>query len=199
MTIESRPPQLSRVASDHTEAAAKATGATSATADDCLQAYQRELDYLIGSFRRLGVSYPDIEDMLHEVFLVMLARWNDYDRARPLRPWLFGIAFRVVASHRRKNTREVPSDSYDAEDQASLPEANVAAKQNRALLPEALGRVPIERRAILITREVDATPMREIAHQLSIPLFTAYSRLRKARQELDSALLRLQNGHQRVW
>lgn len=197
MTIESRPPQLSRVASDHTEAAA--TGATSATADDCLQAYQRELDYLIGSFRRLGVSYPDIEDMLHEVFLVMLARWNDYDRARPLRPWLFGIAFRVVASHRRKNAREVPSDSYDAEDQASLPEANVVAKQSRALLLEALARVPLERRAVLIMREVDETPMREIAHQLSIPLFTAYSRLRKARQELDSALLRLQNGQQRVW
>jgi hypothetical protein len=33
-----------------------------------------------------------------------------------------------------------------------------------------------------------------VAEQLEIPLFTAYSRLRKARKELDSALLRLNKG-----
>jgi DNA-directed RNA polymerase specialized sigma24 family protein len=46
--------------------------------------------------------------------------------------------------------------------------------------------------------EVDETPMREIAAHLAVPLFTAYSRLRKARQEFQAALSRIQKGAQRV-
>ena len=38
----------------------------------------------------------------------------------------------------------------------------------------------------------------DFAHHLGIPLFTAYSRLRKARQELDAALVRLEKGPRRV-
>lgn len=167
-------------------------------AHDCLQAYQRELDYLIGSLRRLGVPYSDTEDVLHEVFLVMLTRWDDYDRARPLRPWLFGIAFRVASSHRRRGTREVLGDDHEAADLRQGPDDDVAAMQSRALLLTALAQVPIERRAVLIMHEVDETSMRDIAKQLAIPLFTAYSRLRKGRQELDSALVRLKKGGSRA-
>lgn len=167
-------------------------------AHDCLQAYQRELDYLLGSLRRLGVPYSDAEDVLHEVFLVMLARWDDYDRARPLRPWLFGIAFRVASTHRRKSTREVLGAAHEAEDPRQGPDDDVEEMQSRALLLKALAQLPIERRAVLIMHELDETSMRDIAQQLGIPLFTAYSRLRKARRELDLALTRLQKGGSRV-
>ena len=167
-------------------------------AHECLQAYQRELDYLLGSLRRLGVPQPETEDVLHEVFLVMLARWDDYDRARPLRPWLFGSAFRVASTHRRKGMREVLGEDHDAEDPRQGPEADVEATQSRALLLAALAQVPIERRAVLIMYEIDEASMRDIAKHLAIPIFTAYSRLRKARQELDLALLRLQKGDPRA-
>ena len=40
--------------------------------------------------------------------------------------------------------------------------------------------------------------LKDIAKQLRIPLFTAYSRLRKARRELDVALTRLQSRGSRV-
>jgi len=182
------------VAFENLEVAAQSVGSAPVEAEDCLQAYQRQLDYLIGSLRRLGVLYPDIEDVLHEVFLVMFTRWNDYDRARPIRPWLFGIAFRVASAQRRKVVREVPSGDHEAVDTSQGPDDNLAAVQNRALLQKALAGVPLERRAVLIMHEVDETPMREIAAELAIPLFTAYSRLRKARHEFQTALLRLQKG-----
>jgi RNA polymerase sigma-70 factor, ECF subfamily len=175
------------VAFEHLEVATNSAGPP-AEADDCLRAYQRELDYLIGSLRRLGVPYSDVEDVLHEVFLVMLTRWDDYDRSRPLRPWLFGIAFRVASTHRRRGTREVLGDDRDPEDLRQGPDELVAAMQSRALL----------RRAVLIMHEIDETSMRDIATQLAIPVFTAYSRLRKARQELDLALVRLQKAGARV-
>jgi RNA polymerase sigma-70 factor (ECF subfamily) len=190
--------QLTMVAFEQLKVAPKPARSEDLEAEDCLQVYQRQLDYLIGSLRRLGVVYPDIEDVLHEVFLVMLTRWDDYDRARPIRPWLFGIAFRVASASRRKGTREVLGDESEVEDLGERPDESLAASQNRALLLRALAELPLERRAVLIMHEVDETPMREIATQLSIPLFTAYSRLRKARQEFQAALVRVQKGGQRV-
>lgn len=186
--------QLPKVALEQLEVTTEPGDSTPVEAGDCLQVYQRELDYLIGSLRRLGVPSSDIEDVLHEVFLVMLTRWADYDRARPVRPWLFGIAFRVASSQRRKGTREVLSEHFETEDPGARPDESALAVQNRALLLKALAQVPMERRAVLIMHEVDETSMRDIASQLGIPLFTAYSRLRKARRELDAALSRLTKG-----
>ena len=161
---------------------------------ECFQAYQRELDYLLGSLRRLGVAHADIEDVVHEVFLVMHRRWEDYDRQRPLRPWLFGIAFRVASTQRRRGSRELLGSALEAEDAGQRPDEAAAAGETRSLLLKALARVPLERCAVLVMHDVDETPMREIAEQLGLPLFTAYSRLRKARKELDAALTRLQKA-----
>lgn len=179
------------VAFDESKAATAAGNVEPAEAEDCLHAYQRELDYLIGSLRRLGVPPRDLEDVLHEVFLVMLRRWNDYERERPLRPWLFGIAFRVAAGQRRRGSRELSGDVADVEYPGQAPDEALAMTEARQLLLTALAAVPLERRAVLVMHEVDEVPMRDVAEQLEIPLFTAYSRLRKARKELDSALVRL--------
>jgi RNA polymerase sigma-70 factor (ECF subfamily) len=160
----------------------------------CFEVYQRELDYLLRSLRRLGVARSDVEDVVHEVFLVMMRRWETYDTQRPARPWLFGIAFRVASAQRRKTTREVVGHSFEAEDAEPRPDEALAAGERRTLLLQALARVPLERRAVLLMYDVDDVPMRDVAEQLGIPLFTAYSRLRKARQELDAALQRLAGG-----
>lgn len=189
--------QSSTVAFDRSTVATRPVADFPAESSGCLEAYRRELDYLIGSLRRLGVASRDLEDVLHEIFLVMLKRWDDYDRERPLRPWLFGIAYRVAAGQRRRFAREVSSDEQEAEFEGEGPEEALATSEARRLLLRALACVPIERRAVLIMHEVDETPMKDIAEQLEVPLFTAYSRLRKARQELDAALTRLSQGRAR--
>lgn len=194
--------QSSSVAFDNSDVAAKAADSESAQEADCLKVYQRHVDYLISSARRLGVPTRDVEDVLHEVFLVIMKRWDDFDPTRPLKPWLFGITFRVASSHRRRHLREVPDpvadDSCETEDLAVRPDDAVAARQDRALLLRALAAIPMDRRAVLVMHEVDEIGMRDIAHHLSIPLFTAYSRLRKARKELDAALVRLHAGGARA-
>ena len=55
----------------------------------------------------------------------------------------------------------------------------------------ALERIPLPRRAVLVMHDLDDVAMNGVAKVLSIPLFTAYSRLRKARKELESAMRRL--------
>ena len=156
--------------------------------DPCLDAYARELDYLTRTLLRLGVSEIDSEDLAHEVFLILRRNWRDYDATRPLRPFLFGIAFRVAASHRRKRWREVPFAVVDEPDRGPSPDRVFEASQARAIVLEALSHVPLKRRAVLILHDIDEVSMQDIAAELSIPLFTAYSRLRKARRELESAV-----------
>jgi RNA polymerase sigma-70 factor (ECF subfamily) len=65
------------------------------------------------------------------------------------------------------------------------------AKQARATVLRALERIPLRRRAVLVMHELEEVPMAQVARVLSIPLFTAYSRLRKARTELEIAIRRI--------
>lgn len=154
----------------------------------CLEAYQRELDYLLRTLQRLGVASSELEDLAHEVFLVLRGSWQEYDATRPLRPYLFGIAFRVASSHRRRHWREVAIGDVERPDLAPAPDVALESEQARALVLAALQHIPLARRVVLILHELDEVPMRDVASTLRIPLFTAYSRLRKARRELEQAL-----------
>jgi RNA polymerase sigma-70 factor (ECF subfamily) len=158
----------------------------------CLEAFQRELDYVWRTLRRLGVPPAEVEDMTQEVFLALRRSWSEYDSSRPLRPYLFGIAFRLTSAQRRKRDREVALGVIDILDAAPGPEDVLDRKRARALVLSALEAIPLRRRAVLVMHDLDDVPMADVASVLSIPLFTAYSRLRKARKELESAIRRLQ-------
>ena len=160
--------------------------------DECIAAFSRELDYIFRTLRRLGVPQRDVEDLAHEVFLVLHKSWNNYDPSRPLRAYLFGIAFRVASSNRRRTWRETAFGVIEAPDLAPVPDKALEAKRARALVLAALACVPLPRRAVLAMHDLDEIPVREIARELSIPLFTVYSRLRKARREFEKAVIRLQ-------
>ncbi len=153
-----------------------------------IDAFQREFDYLHRSLRRLGERPEDIEDDLQDVFLVLHRKWEEYDPSRPLRPYLFGIAFRVVAGRRRRHQREVPGPLDEHAGSLPAPDEALDAASARKLVLDALLAVPLLRRAVLVMHDIDETPMREIAKALSIPLFTGYSRLRKARLEFEAAV-----------
>ena len=74
----------------------------------CVEAFEREIDYLHETLRRLGVKEDKLEDVAHEVFLRLHRSWSAYDPTRPLRPHLFGTAYRTVCGTRPSREREVP-------------------------------------------------------------------------------------------
>lgn len=158
--------------------------------DDPFSCYRSEFDYLCRTLRRLGASSSDVEDLAHEVFLVLHAKWSEFDPGRPLRPYLFGIAYRVLRGSRRRR-REVHTYSLDAPATEPGPEEQLETARARQLVLLALREIPYERRAVFVLHELDQVPMRDIAQSLDIPLFTAYSRLRKARREFEAAVSKL--------
>ena len=157
----------------------------------CLDAFQREFDYLLRTLRRLGASRDDVEDLAHEVFLVLYRAWDSYDPTRSFRAYLFGIAFKVAYGHFRKKKREVSHPVVEMVDLGPRPDQVFEASQRRAFLLKALDRVPLRLRAVLVMHDIDEISMREIASTLSIPRFTAYSRLRRARIDLAAAVASL--------
>jgi RNA polymerase sigma-70 factor (ECF subfamily) len=163
----------------------------------CVVAFDRELDYVFSTLRRLGASSSELEDLAHEVFLVLYRNWPDVDLSRPLRPYLFGIAFRIVAAHRRRRSREVCLVVPEPEDASPSPELKLQARQSAALLTAALKQIPLRRRAVLIMHDLDDVSVPHIAETLSITRFGVYARLRKARLELRAAVQRLSMGAQK--
>jgi RNA polymerase sigma-70 factor (ECF subfamily) len=157
----------------------------------CLEAFQKELDYVYRTLRRLGTAPSEIDDLAQEVFLALRRCWDDYDPTRPLRPFLFGISFRIASAYERKRRREVAFGVVEVGDAGPGPDDALQSKQARALVIAALERIPLPRRAVLVMHDIDDVPVSQVAAVLDIPLFTVYSRLRKARRELEAAIRRM--------
>jgi len=168
-----------------------------ASADPCLEAFSGEFDYLMRSLRRLGVHRDDLEDVAHEIFLVLYKAWDKYDPSRPFRAYLFGVAFRVACNHVRKRRKEVPYPYLEVSDTGDRPDQLIEAGQRRALVLKALARIPLSKRAVLIMHDIDGLEMSEIATALSIYRFTGYSRLHKARKDFAQAVLDLSREGER--
>lgn len=152
--------------------------------------YEAELDYVWASLRRLGVPNASLEDLCHDVFVTAWRKLADYDRARPIRPWLFGIAYRIASDLRNRayQQREVLDDEADAVDETNGPHEQAEQAQARAVVARALEHIPLERRGVFVMHDIDGTPIPEIAETFGIPLNTAYSRLRLARRDFEQAV-----------
>jgi RNA polymerase sigma-70 factor (ECF subfamily) len=157
--------------------------------------FDANVAYVWNTLGRLGLAPADRDDGIQEVFLHVHDLLADYDPSRPIKPWLFAIAYRVALQQRRKHGRrreqcETPTEvvtKAGAHDGRSSQEA-------RELVARALASIDIHRRAVFVMKELDGYDVPEIAEALGIPLNTAYSRLRVARDEFRHAVTRLEGG-----
>lgn len=156
--------------------------------------YRAELGYALRTLRRLAVPEADLPDAAHEMFVDVYEKLGSYDTSRPLRPWLFGFAYRVARDFRRRNDRRhaEPLDGVtDLVDPSAAPEKDMHLRQKQRLALRCLAALPEEQAAILVLHEFDDMSVPEISRILSIPLNTAYSRLRLARNALEKAALQI--------
>lgn len=156
--------------------------------------YEEEAAWVLRVLQRLG-GFHATEDLVHDVFLAAWRAWSRFDPARPAKPWLFGIAYRVMLDRLRRHptTREeahaiVP----DRPDAREGPDASTERRQALTVAGRIILTLPIERRAVFIMHELDELPMPDVAEALGVPLNTAYSRLRLARREFADAVAALE-------
>ena len=161
--------------------------------------YDEHFPFVWRVVRRQGVPEGALDDVVQDVFLVVHRRLSDYDGCRPIRGWLFGIALRIVADHRRrfrrKDAKNVPHDvdRDGAELLAStspLPSAEAEHAEALRLATMLLEQIEPAKREILLLSQVDEMSIPEIADCLGINQNTAYARLRAAKREFDAAYAR---------
>ena len=165
-------------------------GAATETFLDFATTFRDEFSYVWNTLSRMGIASRDLEDVTHDVFVNVCRQWTSYDPSRPIKPWLFGFSFRIASDYRRlaRHRREVMRAVPDPEDRAPLAIEMLIGAEERARLEAALQEVKLEHRAVLMLHDIDGFAIPDVARELGMPLNTAYSRLRLAREELARTL-----------
>ncbi|MFT3707157.1 MAG: sigma-70 family RNA polymerase sigma factor [Archangium sp.] len=158
--------------------------------------YRAEFTYVWNSLKRLGATERDLPDLTQNVFLAVHQQLPTYDPKRPLRLWLFGIAFRVLSNHRRSGAqqREVFDETAETADSQLAADEQLDARQKRQLVLESLAQLDDDKRVVLVMHDLDGHTMPDIAAELGVGLNTLYSRLRLARAEFIAAAGRLRRA-----
>ncbi len=158
--------------------------------------YQEYFDFVWSSVRRMGVRPEATDDVVQEVFIVVHSRLHTLEQPEALRSWIYGIVRRTVSTHRRaQRTRDALGVRFavEAESLRSQPPTPLEhSEQTNALsvLTALLSELDDAKREVFELVEVEELSVPEVAHMLDIPLNTAYSRLRAARQAFEAALQR---------
>jgi RNA polymerase sigma-70 factor (ECF subfamily) len=149
-------------------------------------------DFIWRLLRRRGLSRQDADDAAQQVFMTATEK-IELIAPGSERTYLYGVALRVTANWRRKSHRRSEDQlglPAETPDDAALPDEAAELGKARALLDELLGRLPDELRRVLVLVEIEQLEVAQVAAVEGIPIGTAASRLRRARQLFREALER---------
>jgi RNA polymerase sigma-70 factor (ECF subfamily) len=158
--------------------------------------YKEYFDFVWSSARHLGATGDAIDDVVQDVFIVIHHKLATLQRPEALRSWIYGIVRRTVSDYRRsRRTRDAAGARLGAEYKSSRPSQPSPldmAERNAELelLESVLAELDETKREVFVMVEVLEMTVPEVVQALEIPLNTAYSRLRLARQSFEDALAR---------
>ncbi len=137
--------------------------------------------------QRLLSGAAAADDITQEVFLRAWRKFDDYQPGTDCKAWLFGILFRTVAHHRRKESR--PDRHGIAREPVFLAARRpVSERVTDEDLLRMLGRLHPNQRSLVELIDVQGYSYRDAADQMGVPIGTVMSRLCRGRQRLREML-----------
>lgn len=158
--------------------------------------YHQYFDFVWAMTLRLGVSRAATDDVVQEIFLVVHSRLGTLREPESLRSWIYGIVRRTVSDHHRaQRTRAAFGSALAAEADLRQPAQQTPLELTEQsdqvkVLQSLLDELDPAKREVFILAELEELSVPEIAEALEIPLNTAYSRLRLAREAFEHRLAR---------
>jgi RNA polymerase sigma-70 factor (ECF subfamily) len=141
---------------------------------------------------RLGLPSDELDDAVQEVFLVVHRHGGYLPGPATPAGYLASIAVRVAASRRRRGRRSRERASTVAPDEmssgASDPARSCEAREELAVVQDALDRLDPDLRTTLVLAELEGESCKDIAAMMRIPVGTVYWRLHRARKTFRTAL-----------
>jgi RNA polymerase sigma-70 factor (ECF subfamily) len=147
--------------------------------------------------RRLGLPSSDADDAAQQVFLIAGAKLASI-RPGSERAFLYGCALHRASKWQRAQARERRTLSLDADAPLDLPCPTLSAEdlldraKARTVLDALLAEMPVTLRSVFILFELDQLSTLEIADLLGVPRGTVASRLRRAREDFEKRVRRLE-------
>ena len=142
--------------------------------------------------RWLTRDEAEAQDLVQEAYLRALKFFNRFHGTEG-RPWLLTIVRNTFYTWRRNRSMERSSYDFDealdvCESDEPDPETAQIIKSQKQLLNEAINRLAIEFREVIVLRELEELSYKEIADVTGIPIGTVMSRLARARKKLQLLL-----------
>ena len=157
---------------------------------DLRRVFREHYDRIWRLLRSLGVPSDRVDDAAQQVFLVYAQRQRDVVPGSE-GSFLYGTALRVARNLRLARIREVPADVEETPPVEPVGADELSdQKRARELLDRILGDMEADLRAVFVLYEVEELTVPQIAGLLDVPLGTAASRLRRAREQFASMVKR---------
>jgi RNA polymerase sigma-70 factor (ECF subfamily) len=163
------------------------------SADEFEQVAMPHARSLLRFASRVTRSSYAAEDLVQETLLLAWRSFHQLEAGTNARAWLFRILINAHHGQLRKTRSAPPAVVLN-------PEAPVAAPARPELLEvtQALDRLAVDHRSVLLLAVVEGFTCREIAEILGIPMGTVMSRLSRARDAMREALTARQQGERAV-
>jgi RNA polymerase sigma-70 factor (ECF subfamily) len=134
----------------------------------------------------------DAEDVVQEAFLRAFQFFHSF-HGETGRAWMLQIVRNTCYTWLAKNrSSESPSAASEVLGAVACsganPETLIERREDRQTLMQAIDRLPVEFREVIVLRELEELPYKEIARIADIPLGTVMSRLARAREKLHEIL-----------
>lgn len=165
-------------------------GAPEAKARDFDAVYAEFLPFVWRCLRGLGLPEAGLDDAAQDVFVIVHRQLPKFHGDSTLRTWLYGIVRNVASNRRRSLARKGHARELDEELPSVAPDPAERAQDAEAarFVGEFLATLEPKRREVFMLALLEEMTMPDVASALSIPLNTAYSRLRLARADFQAAL-----------
>ena len=144
--------------------------------------------------RRLAGPRFDAEDLLHDIFLIVIRRRHEFRGDAKISTWLFRITEQVVRWRRRNDSLRRwlllrhEQDLPDTHRSVPTPVEEVERREQNARLYRALDRLPERLRTPLILFDLEGLPGEDVAALTGAALGTVWVQLHRARTKLADIL-----------
>lgn len=150
--------------------------------------YSAHVDAVLGYALRRVDRAEDAADVVSDTFLVAWRRLADVPEGETARLWLYGVARRTLANHRRGEGRRTALGDRLRHDLATTVPDHAFAVAEQETVRSALTRLADRDREVLELAAWEELEPREIAEVLGISSVAVRSRLSRSRARLRSLL-----------
>jgi RNA polymerase sigma-70 factor (ECF subfamily) len=168
------------------------------TAESIETIYDRYAPQVERWARRLAGPQFDAEDLLHDIFLVVMRSWPEFRGEAKITTWLFRITQQVVRWRRRNDALrrwlwgrhgQDTQDTINARTSVPTPVEEIERREQNLRLYAALDQLPEKYRTTLVLFALEGMSGEQIAELTDSEVGAVWVRLHRARAKLADLLI----------